>query len=147
VHLLEGSCDFACPWSVLSPLCLFLRDHAFLSRLCWAVAHVFGDRDIALAFVVSLMPSDLVLCSCVVFFTWMSCSSFALSNHFFVLTCCQSAPQGGEIWKIKLIWILIWWWWADDKCFSKSFMALCVEHFCLMAFRDCMLVVCLFVCA
>jgi hypothetical protein len=43
-------------------------DHAFLSRLCRAVAHVFGDRDIELAFVVSLMPSDLVLFSCLVFF-------------------------------------------------------------------------------
>jgi hypothetical protein len=62
------TCVFACPWSVLSPLCLFLRDHAFLSPLCWVVAHVFGDRDIALAFVVSLMPSYLVLSSCVVFF-------------------------------------------------------------------------------
>jgi hypothetical protein len=48
-------------------------------------------------------------------FTWMSCSAFALSNHFFVLTCCQSAPQGEEIWKIKLIWTLIY---GDERLTS-----------------------------
>ena len=37
LQLLHDRC-----WALL---CLFLRDHVFLSRLCWAVAHVFGDRD------------------------------------------------------------------------------------------------------
>ena len=41
---------------------LALRDHvSFASRLCRAVAHVYGDRDfseLSVAFVFLLMPSD-----------------------------------------------------------------------------------------
>jgi hypothetical protein len=45
------------------------------------------------------MPSDFVLCSCVVSVHLDELFSLCLLNHFFVLLCCQNTHQGGEIWE------------------------------------------------
>ena len=79
---------------------LTLRDHvSFVSRLCRAVACVYGDRDfseLSVAFVFLLMPSDFDLCLCVAFDHLDEPLGLGLSNHLFVLICCQHTHQGGE---------------------------------------------------
>ena len=49
-----------------------------------------------MAFVVLLMPSDFVLCLCAVFIHLDELLGLCLSNHFFVLICCQHTHHGGE---------------------------------------------------
>ena len=78
----------------------FSRNHvSFVSRLCQAVAHVFGDRDFSelnVTFMFLLMPSDFDLCLCVAFDHLDEPFGLCLSNRFFVLICCQHTHQGGE---------------------------------------------------
>ena len=78
---------------------LVLRDHvSFVSRLCRVVAHVYGDLDffeLSVAFVFLLMPSDFVLCLCPAFDHLDELFGLCLSNHVFVLICCQHTHQGG----------------------------------------------------
>ena len=110
---LGGACEFC------ALFCCFI-DYVFLSRLCWAVAHIFGDRDLSK----SIWRLWYLLYKWLWY--WLLCGfcshiyefylaldhmddilDICFSNHFFCFNVVNTVIKG-EIVQIKLIWALIW---------------------------------------
>jgi hypothetical protein len=79
----------------------------FLSRLCRAVAHVFGDRDFAKLMWFFSCQVILVLCPCVIFIHLDELFGFCFPNHFFCSVVVNTLIKGEKIEQIKLTCTLI----------------------------------------